>query len=495
MESTASALRRRFEQLLDTTDPADRGRRFEKLLRHRLALEGFHVEVNPDIAAPRQTDLFARLAGADYVIEAKWQTDKIGIADIDNIRIRLQRMPADVVACIFSMSDYSEHAINQVVQDRTREILLFNAAEIYAIFRQRAQIAELLSKKRDALRINARVLFTDAPSAVTAADPLWPTSKYQLFMDGQQVPWLHCRTRDNDVAFLPTNMKINASGHCVRLTLRLEIAKPEELAGVFSTIARHVGLSDEGTFAIHQSGYAWYGFGIAQFLNAIQAWEGRYAALELTDYHHSEELAYFDSCNGRLLALTARQRVGDSIFLHSAELELHLPGIPINGTGLQRLCAATQNPDAYLEPVGDFEPDSVRCQQRQTSVTAVAQIIGRSSLDDEQVVVGIVIKNPFFGSNALAPPQGKQKYSPLLYLIDTEFLVCDLAHWHEPGETVRNYFFRELRGVWTGHMPVFDIMCEWDEIASGTKPRTESAEAFQRTCDRILKKYAEDEDF
>jgi len=132
------ALRHHFEQLFDATDPADRGRRFEKLLRRRLALEVFHVELNPKIAAPRQTDLFARLGTIDYVIEAKWQTDKIGIADIDNVRIRLQRMPTDVVACIFSMSDYSEQAIDQVVQDRTREILLFNAAEINAIFQQRA---------------------------------------------------------------------------------------------------------------------------------------------------------------------------------------------------------------------------------------------------------------------------------------------------------------------------------------------------------------------
>lgn len=493
MESTASALCRRFEQLFDSTDPADRGRRFEKLLRHRLRLEGFQVELNPKIAAPRQTDLFARVGLTDYIIEAKWQTDKIGIADIDNIRIRLQRTPTDVVACIFSMSDYSEQAVDQIVQDRTREILLFNAAEINAIFQQRVHVAELLNKKRDALRINACVLFTDAPSAVTIADPTWPISKQQLFIDGQQVPWFHCRTRDNDVGFLLTDVEINLSGHCVRLALRLDIARPEELAGIFSAVTRHVGLSDEGTFAIHQSGHAWYGFGIAHFLNAIQAWEERYAALKMTNYHHSEELAYFDSCNGRLLALTARQRVGDSVFLHSAELELHLPGIPVNGTGLQQLCAATQNPNAHLEPVLGFEPDRVRREYRQTPVTAVAQIVA-IHLDGEQMVTGIVINNPFFGTAPLAPPEGKQKYSPLPYLADTELLVCDLAHWHEPGEIVQNYFFRELSGIWTGHMPVFEIMCEWDEIASGTKPRPNSAEAFERACDRILKEYAEDED-
>jgi hypothetical protein len=179
--------------------------------------------------------------------------------------------------------------------------------------------------------------------------------------------------------------------------------------------------------------------------------------------------------------------------LHSPELELHLPGIPVNGTGLQRLCAATQNQEAYFEPVLDFKPDRVPHEYGETSVTAVAQIIA-SGLDEEQMVAGIVIKNPFFGTDALAPPEGKQKYSPLPYLAGSELLVCDLAHWHEPGETVRNYFFRDLRGIWTGHMPVFEIMCEWDDIISGTKPGPGSSEAFERTCDRILKKYAEDEE-
>lgn len=493
MENSASALRRRFEQLFDTTDHADRGRLFEKLLSCRLMLEGFHVELNPQIAAPRQTDLFARLGTSDYVIEAKWQSDKISIADIDNIRVRLQRIPADVVACIFSMSDYSEHAIDQVVRDRTREILLFNAAEINAIFQQRADIPELLSKKRDALRINASVFFTVTPNVVTTSDPVLPTSKYQLFVDGQQVPWLHCRTGRNDVGFIPANVEINLSGHCMRLALRLEIATPQELAGVFSTIARHIGLSDKGTFAIHQSGYAWYGFGIVQFLNAIEAWEKRYASLELTDYHHSEELAYFDSCNGRLLSLTARQRVGDSVFLHSAQIELNLPGVPVNMTRLQRLCVITQNTEAYLEPIIDFEPDRVRREYPKASLTAVAQIIA-TGLDDEQMVAGIVIKNPFFGTDGLTLPSSTQKYSPLPHLADTELIVCDLAHWHEPGEIVQNYFFRDLSAIWIGRRPVFDIMCEWDEIASGTKPRQHSAAPFERTCDHTLNKYANDED-
>jgi (2Fe-2S) ferredoxin len=180
--------------------------------------------------------------------------------------------------------------------------------------------------------------------------------------------------------------------------------------------------------------------------------------------------------------------------LHSAELELHLPGIPVNGTGLQRLCAATQNPNAHLEPVLGFKPDRVSREYRQTTVTDVTQIIG-SHLDGEQMVTGNVINHPFFGIDSLAPPAGKQKYSPLPYLADTELLICNLAHWHEPGAIVQNYFFRELSGIWTGHMPVFEIMCEWDEIASGAKPCPNSAEAFKRACDQILKEYAEDEDF
>jgi hypothetical protein len=490
VQSPASALHRRFEQLFDCEDPSERGRAFEKLLHDRLRLDGFRVEADARTAAPRQTDLFARFGSADYVIEAKWQSSKIDIADIDNLRVRLQRTAGDIIGCFFSMSDYTDTAINQVTQERTREILLFNAAEMNAIFAHRIQINDLIKRKRDALRIQAQVCFM-TPGTQSTTDMAWPTPRYEFIVNSAPTPWLHCHTNSDDTAFLLSLPEISRSGTCVRLNLRIEMATPEELASLFSVAVRDIGLSNEGTFAIHQGTHAWYGFGINQFLTAIQSWKDRYEHAGLADYHHSEELAYFDSLNGKLLAITARQRVGDSVFLHSSEIELHLPGIPIKPTGLQRLCDATHNQEAYLETVHDMKPDETRCEKHKTPVTAIAQITATIQ-EEETVVAGIVIKNPFYGENALVAPEGQQKYSALPHLAASEFLICDLDQWHDTNDQVQQYFVRQVSAMWVGHMPLLDVMCTWDSLVSPRKPRRSRVE-FGKLAERLMREYEDSE--
>ena len=79
--------------------------------------------------------------------------------------MRLNRIPSDIVGCIFNMSDYSSGAIKQVESDRTREILLFNAAEINSIFADRFDVYELIRRKREILRVEGRVWFDDSRPA------------------------------------------------------------------------------------------------------------------------------------------------------------------------------------------------------------------------------------------------------------------------------------------------------------------------------------------
>ncbi len=285
MRSAASALRDKFEQLFNWDDASERGRKFEPLLRERLRLEGFQVHLNPKVATPRQTDLFARLGATDFVIEAKWRNDKIDISDIDDMRVRLQRTAADVIGCIFSMSDYSEPAIDQVTLDRTREILLFNAVEINDIFSQRAQVTDLIKIKRDQLLIRAEVYFNE--SSQSSAGDEWPPCKNCLLVGGRPVHWFHCRAGRGDVGFMLSNMEVNQFGPCARLHLRLNIATPQELASLFSLVAQEIGMSKEGTFSIHQQSHTWYGCGFANFLAAIDAWKTRYSEADIKSPHHS----------------------------------------------------------------------------------------------------------------------------------------------------------------------------------------------------------------
>lgn len=68
-------------------------------------------------------------------------------------------------------------------------------------------------------------------------------------------------------------------------------------------------------------------FAATNFLDAIENWERRYSDARLKSPHHSEDLIFLDRSGGALIALTSRQRVGDSTFLHASELEIQLPVI------------------------------------------------------------------------------------------------------------------------------------------------------------------------
>jgi hypothetical protein len=152
-------IRELFDRLLESEDAAGRGSAFEKLLGARLMADGFDVRFNPKSARPRQTDLVAIHDSQHFLIEAKWRKRSVDVSDVDSLRMRLSRIPSDFVGCIFNMSGYTSSAIEQVEGNRTREILLFNAAEINSIFAERLEVHELIRRKRDSLRIEGRVWF------------------------------------------------------------------------------------------------------------------------------------------------------------------------------------------------------------------------------------------------------------------------------------------------------------------------------------------------
>ncbi len=176
-----------LEDLFDDVDHPKRGRRFEKLLSSFLASQRFEVRLNPRSAAPRQTDILATDGSGDYLIEAKWLKRRIDIQDVDSLRSRLARTPADVVGCLFSMSDYGEAALKGVRDDRTREILLFNAAEIYGSFTGRWELRDLLRRKRRALREDAEVVFQSIDGPPVTDHIALPVSPERLALDNQSL--------------------------------------------------------------------------------------------------------------------------------------------------------------------------------------------------------------------------------------------------------------------------------------------------------------------
>src|SRR5579864_3369674 len=239
----------RFEGLLRSRSPQKRGYSFQDLWGSFLAENGFQVCANPKSAAPRQTDILAKLDDRYYLIETKWLKRPIHSGDIDSLRSRLDRTPPDVVGCIFTLSDYRKPAIDAVVDDRTREILLFNAQEVYALLSSRASLVDLIERKKAALRTNAQVWFRDFSSRPSSVEEdNLPINRLFLRNAENSAPWITRTDGQVEVVFSHETPHVGNSFHqTFVLAINLDISEVAELGHALSVAHRLFGLSETGS--------------------------------------------------------------------------------------------------------------------------------------------------------------------------------------------------------------------------------------------------------
>jgi hypothetical protein len=449
-----------FERLLESEDSARRGPAFEKVLGEQLTADGFIVHVNPKTARPRQTDLLAIRESEHFLIEAKWRKRSIDIGDVDSLRMRLNRIPSDIVGCIFNMSGYSSRAITQVENDRAREILLFNAAEINSIFAGRLEVHELIRRKRETLRVDGRVWFHDSKTESSACRKNFPPPCREFRTKTGAVPLVAFPSDNDETVFFLDIPETGAVDTFVSMELRLAIHDTAELADVLATVQETVGLSEGGTFSIQQLGRAWYGFGAQNFLDAIENWEQRYSKAKLKSPHHSEDLVFLDRSGGALIALTSRQRVGDSTFLHASELEIQLPGIPVDVSKFQELARKTGNQDALFQTSLGSGLHSAHFKAGQIKLVPQSKIVN-SNLGEEWVC-GIVAKNPFTASRMKRLAGSLGEFFPR-HLPDPKYLLCAVSDQYLLRDEVSNLSVRSAFGTWIGHVPVLNVRCTWED--------------------------------
>lgn len=473
-------LERGFDALLGENDQHKRGYQFQKWLCDVLLGASFEAHPNPRMANPRQTDISARRAGHDYLIEAKWRQRAVNVSDIDNLRSRLGRTPSDVVGCFFSLADYGKTAIAAVEGDRSREILLFNAAEIRDLARSPDTLSRLIEDKRASLRVHARVKFADSKKGkVLPAEIRLPPSELQLWCNGGATDYIASATDNTDVLFTQEHLDPIGSPDDPELALSLDlnVRHMSELRQVLGMLHNHLGLSAAGTFAIHQTKASWHGAGAKNFLASAGAWQSRYRAAALESFHHSEDLHYVDEFRYGRLVLTARQRVGESVFLHSAEAELRLPGIPVDREPLLELCRKTGNRDAFMTVCNTKSFEELRFRTDRTTIEPLGLILS-SKFPQESTVSGIVARNPFFDKASALRRAGVKHGSQIAYLSSVEILCCSLKDWHDVDDVIDEYYLTGIQSKWLGHTLVMRPSCTWRAITN--KPKKSSATAPAR---------------
>src|SRR5712691_4949084 len=418
------------EELIDLEgkkNPHRRGKRFEIFLARMLEQEGFEVTRKPKYALPRQTDLMARHEQTFFIVEAKWSQKKTGLEDISSVRDRLARVPPDVFACVFSMAGFSKRAVEDVSGRRDREIILFNGVEIHDIVDGRVSFTEKLNHKKEELRINAVAFLSEDP--ITDLPRLHLRTGPDVFQIGsERSSWMRTSTRHNNIVF--SNELLDCMGRrdsLFSLELQLQISEIADLHRALDLLKKHIGLSGQGSFAIHQSNVGWFGFGFETFLSAVREQKARYSELNWNSYHHSEELAYLARLdNGGLMCLSSRQGVGRGDYLQSSRVEVYFPGIPVDMSSVRHLCRRTKNQEAQLEVAGKDPLRTLRFHPR-VRVEPVAAVVSDSGGD--QCTSGLVVKNPFL--NSAVPSDEEDSVGEVQRMIpSSELLFCALRNWH-----------------------------------------------------------------
>lgn len=490
-----------FAQLEQRDDPHGRGRAFEHLVEHVFQQAHFAVRRNPGAAAPRQTDLFASFEDYDYLIEVKWQQSPVDVADIDSLRSRLDRTPSHVIGVFVSMSGFTETAL-QVVQNRhLRMLLLLDSTDIRTVVDEPWRLWPLLRRKRHHFLVEGKVLLAIADHPWRVHHPLDRTSlplSDVVLRDrqGRAMPWVVSAGGFGGFVFvqeLPDVDWTTAQGSGIGFDLHLPIKRRDDLAYVLDLFNRVGWTSPAGRWTIQQAEVNWHGSGAKGLLDALDDWKGRYAARP-AHYHHSEEVTYFDVCDGGFytfstaLGLTAEGRI------RQASLSVQLMGVPLHVEPFRQLVHAFDLDDqAYFRPLA---PNQIRKlplgTQMRVTLNPAAWLCHPREPDDPSPgwVSGLVVHNPFRrapGSFALPSGDswrrllGKLALHGHLYrhqqqraadeqqgwpesLRETEFLVCDLSSWHEVTDTPTGYYLRYIELVRTGGAKVLYCVADWERL-------------------------------
>lgn len=478
MTTWGGDLKQAFDRLAKMPDEHARGPQFEALIQRLFERSRFHVRRDAGAARPRQTDLFATRGETELLIEVKWRKDRSDIADIDSLRRRLDRTAGHVVGVFFSMGGFTAEAVKEVQEHRDRLTLLFGRDEIEWLFQGRLNLRALLRRKRQRLVSDGQVLF--APDGAPWTGELRPDRTLLPEPDSQlwsplegRIPWVWSAGEFGALVFTQELPDVNwtvAQGVGVGLDLHLPLNTEKEVDCLFEALRRVGWLSSSGCFSIHQSGAYWYGTGATGLLDALAAREQRYAPLQ-GHLHHSEEVVYFDLCDGGFYTLCLYIRATPAGEVRSAHLSAQLPGIPIDVAPLRDLTRYLDCEDqAYLRPLKEsLIEGELHLRGKRIKLQPLAFLLSGGG----DWVRGIAVKNPFFTVFPSDPPPAPlgSRFPASIY--KQEMLVCRLDSWHEVGDIVDYYYLRGFQAAHTGGATVVELSADWNDLLERIHPRKE----------------------
>ncbi len=139
-------IKNEFYKLFGSTNPQTRGFQLEKIIKDLFDLFDLDPKASFRISG-EQIDGAFTFENSDYLFEAKWQQELVGIQDLDAFSGKLTRKLENTLGLFLSMSGFSEDAVKTHSTGR-RLMILMDGSDIMGVLEGRIDLLQLLLRKR-----------------------------------------------------------------------------------------------------------------------------------------------------------------------------------------------------------------------------------------------------------------------------------------------------------------------------------------------------------
>lgn len=139
-------LSQEYFALLNSDDSQSRGFKLEKILRSLFELFDLDPKASFRIVG-EQIDGAFTFESVDYLLEAKWQQDSVGAADLDALRGKLSRKLENSLGLFLSINGFSSDGVTAHSSGR-RLLILMDGSDLMAVLEGRIDLVQLLVRKR-----------------------------------------------------------------------------------------------------------------------------------------------------------------------------------------------------------------------------------------------------------------------------------------------------------------------------------------------------------
>lgn len=147
-QATAAALADLHTRFIEMTRlvPQDRGYSFERLLAELFTVFDMDPRASFRIKGEQIDGHFA-FDGIDFLVEAKWQNELVGVQALDAFKAKIDRKLDNTLGLFWSYNGFSRDAVERHSMSRPAMILA-DGADLMAVLERRIRLDELLRRKR-----------------------------------------------------------------------------------------------------------------------------------------------------------------------------------------------------------------------------------------------------------------------------------------------------------------------------------------------------------